>query len=149
MAAAAHREPRAAARPPRAAGGAVAWRPDGDVTGGGPNGGGAGRGATVLGLPLPLPLPLALALPHGGRRGAVGPRPGQQGPRGWSLAAPPAQPGRLFTGAIGRPGGTGARQAAAFVLRSPGPAGSGWCGGAGPEAAGLGAGRGFRPLGLR
>lgn len=74
MAAAAHREPRAAARPPRAAGGAVAWRPDGDVTGGGPNGGGAGRGATVLGLPP------RLCRSHPRRGGAGGPDGGRGHP---------------------------------------------------------------------
>lgn len=132
MAAPAHREPGVAPLPAHAAGGAVAWRPVDDVTGGGANGGVAGRGAPVLG---PGPASRRQA---GGGGAAQRPGPGQPGLRGSSVTAPPAQPGRLFSGVVGGPGGTAARQAPAFVLRNPGPAGSGWRGGAGPEAGAAG-----------
>lgn len=95
-----------ARREPRAAGGAVAWRPDGD--------GAAGRGRAGRSRPGPV---------------RPGPSPGPQR-LGSARPAPPG-PAAGSPRVISRPGGTGGRRALAFRLRSPGSAG-----GAGPEAAG-------------
>lgn len=101
MTAPAHREP-------RAAGGAVAWRPAGDAAGG------RGRARRSRSGPARPGSAAGSGSPGPQRLGSA--RPAPPGPAAGSLRV------------IARPGGTGGRRALAFLLRSPG--------GAGPEAAG-------------